>query len=151
LKWKLDDSHLSSRLRDQLALQAMVNIARAHDQQSDLVPSLEGLANYQQVPLEALARMLDALQREGLILSTDQNPPQYLPGSSLQHIRVIDILRCARAAEDKEQTVNTRSDAVVAVLLQEVDQHLESHLGARSLADVLNSPVDDRNHEDSLV
>jgi hypothetical protein len=95
--------------------------------------------------------MLDALQKDGLIQQSTQDPPLYLPGASLQHIRLADILRSARQAEDDGQTERLHSDNVVDRLMRELDQDLESHLGKESLAVVLQKFKDGAKHEDSLV
>jgi membrane protein len=151
LKWKKSNFHLSGRMRDQLALQAMVDIARAHDRQSTLLPSLENLAISQQVPVDVLKRMLDALQADGWISQSAEDTTHYLPAVSLQRIRLVDILRSARLAEDDGQTGRFRSDAVVGSLLRELEQDLELHLGEATLADLLQKFEDDAKHEDSLV
>jgi len=151
LKWKRSNSHLSARLRDQMALQAMVNIARAFDRQSELVPNLRNLAAYQQVPAPVLARMLDALQQDGLVIQSADNPPSYLPGAALQRIGLGDILRSARNAEDEGQSDNLRSDAGVSRLLQSLEQQLETQLGDETLAGFLQTIEEDQAHEDSLV
>jgi membrane protein len=151
LKWKKNNLHLSGRMRDQLALQAMVDIARAHDRQSTLLPSLENLAISQQVPVDVLQRMLDALQTDGWISQSAEDTTHYLPAVSLQRIRLADILRSARLAEDDGQTERFRSDAVVDSLLRELEQDLELRLGEATLADFLQKFEDDAKHEDSLV
>jgi len=151
LKWKRSNSHLSARLRDQMALQAMVNIARAFDRQSELVPNLKNLAAYQQVPAPVLARMLEALQQDGLVIQSADNPPSYLPGAALQRIGLVDILRSARNAEDEGQSDSLRSDAEVSRLLQSLEQQLEAHLGDETLAGFLQTIEEDEAHEDSLV
>jgi len=151
LKWKKLELRLSSRMRDQLALQAMVNIARAHDGQSGPEPSLENLAAYQQVPIDVLKRMLDVLETNDLIQQSADDPPRYLPGSSMQRIRLVDILRSARQAEDEGHTDSFRSDAPVSTLLRELEQNLESHLADKTLADLLLNFEDEAAHEDSLV
>jgi membrane protein len=151
LKWKKLNLHLSSLMRDQLALQAMVDIARAHDRQSTMLPSLENLAISQQVPVDVLKRMLDALQADGWISQSAEETTHYLPAVSLQRIRLADILRSARLAEDDGQTGRFRSDAVVDRLLRELEQDLELRLGEETLADFLQKFEDDANHEDSLV
>ena len=151
LKLEQIDFHMSGRMRDQLALQAMVNIARAHDKQSDLIPSLENLASYQQVPVSALKRMLDALQNDGLVQVSVQNPPLYLPAVSLQRIKLADILRSARAAEDDGQTDSCQSDAAVSNYLRELEQKLEAQLGEESLDEFLTRFEDDSRHENSIV
>jgi membrane protein len=151
LKWKKNNLHLSGRMRDQLALQAMVDIARAHDRQSTVLPSLENLAISQQVPVDVLQRMLDALQADGWISQSAEETTHYLPAVSLQRIRLLDILRSARQAEDDGQTERFRSDAVVDSLLRELEQGLELRLGEETLADFLQKFEDDAKHEDSLV
>jgi DNA-binding IscR family transcriptional regulator len=138
-------------MRYQIALQAMVDIARVHDRQLQLVPSLENLAAYRQVPAELLQRMLDALQRDGLIQLSAQNPPLYLPGASLRQIKLADILRSARAAEDDGQSDSFRSDAPVSAVLREMELEFESHLGQLPLVEFLKKFSDDGEHEDSLV
>lgn len=151
LKQEQIDFHMSGRMRDQLALQAMVNIARAHDQQSELIPSLENLASYQQVPVGALKRMLDALQSDGLIQLSAQNPPLYLPAVSLQRIKLADILRSARFAEDDGQTDSCRSDVEVSRFLKELERELEAHMGEESLDEFLKRIEDGPGHENSIV
>jgi len=151
LKWKKHNLHLSSRMRDQLTLQAMVDIARAHDRQSKLMPSLENLAISQQVPVDVLKRMLDALQADGWISQSAEDTSHYLPAVSLQRIRLVDILRSARLAEDDGQCGRFRSDAVVDGLLRELEQDLELRLGEATLADLLQKFEDNAKHEDSLV
>ncbi|MDH3633970.1 MAG: YihY/virulence factor BrkB family protein [Gammaproteobacteria bacterium] len=151
LQQKRIDFHLSGRLREQLALQAMVNIARAHDQRSALVPSLENLASNQRVPVAALKRMLDALQHDGLVQRSAQDPPLYLPGSSLRQIKLVDILQSARKAEDNGHNDICQSDAEVSNYLRGLEQALESHMGEESLAQFIQSFEDESRHEDSLV
>ena len=145
------DFHLSGRLREQLALQAMVNIACAHDQRSELIPSLENLASYQRVPVVELKRMLDALQQDGLVQRSEQDPPLYLPGSSLQQIKLADILRSARKAEDNRQNNTCQSDTEVSNYLRGLEQALESHMGEESLGQFIQRFKDESRNEDSLV
>jgi DNA-binding IscR family transcriptional regulator len=142
---------LSARLRDQLALQVMVSIALAHDRQSELVANLKNLAAYQQVPAPVLARMLEALQKDGLVIQSADIPPSYFPGAALQRISLVDILRSARNAEDEGQSDSLRSDAEVSRLLQSLEQQLETQLGEETLAGFIQSIEEDQGHEDSLV
>jgi len=151
LKWKKNNLHLSGLMRDQLALQAMLDIALAHDRQAKLLPSLENLAISQQVPVDVLKRMLDALQADGWISQSAEETTHYLPAVSLQRIRLVDILRSARRAEDDGQTERFRSDTVVDSLLRELERDLELRLGEETLADFLQKFEDDAKHEDSLV
>ena len=151
LKWHNRQKRLSARLRDQLALQAMVNIGLAYDRQSELVPDLKNLAAYQQVPAPVLERMLDALQADGLVTLSADRPPRYLPGAAMQRIRLVDILRCARHAEDDGQSDSLRSDRAVSELLQSLEARLEERVGEQTLADFLHTMEKPVTDEDRLV
>ncbi|MDH3386836.1 MAG: YihY family inner membrane protein [Gammaproteobacteria bacterium] len=151
LKWNNVDIHLSSRMRNQLAMQSMVCIARAHDRQIDLIPSLENLAGYQQVPADVLRRILDVLQRDGLLRQSTENPPRYLPAASLQRVRLVDILRSAHQAEDDSYGASFCNDDQVSMLLKGLEQAVASQLGSQTLGDFIKKYEDQARHEDSLV
>ncbi len=135
LSWHRRDAHLSARMRERLALQSMVDIALVHDRQSSLPTDLDGLAARQQVPGDILARMLDALEADGLVVRSDEDPPRYLPAASLEKIRLSEILRSARTAEDDGQAEGPGVDGEVAGLLRGLEQGLASQLGDTTLAD----------------
>lgn len=151
LRRERTDFHMSGRLRDQLALQAMVSIARVHDGQSEIIPSLENLAGYQQVPVDALQRMLDALERDGLVQRSAQDPPLYLPGASLRRIKLADILRSARHAEDDGQSDSCCSDTRVSEFLIALEEEFDSKLGQESLLEFIQEFEDESQNENSLV
>jgi membrane protein len=145
LKWKKLDLHLSARMRDQLS------IARAHDRPSEQAPDLETLAAYQHLPGDVLRRMLDALQADGLLQQSADDPPRYLPAATLTKIRLVDILRSARQAEDEGHSDRFHCDAPVASLLAQLEQNFNSHLADQTLADLLQDFEGDKTDEDSLV
>ena len=151
LIWRKRDIRLSTRMREQIALQAMVDIARAYQHEGGKDTSLETLARNQQVPSLAIARMLDALEGSDLIERTATSPPRYLPGSAPHTIRLAEILRCARLAGEEEKPENFCSDGQVAVLLGELEGNLESFLGDRSLAEFINHPESEPADETGLV
>jgi len=151
LKWKQREIRLSARMRDQITLQAMYEIARAHNEPGNTAPTLENLAASQQVPLGALQHILDALEADGLLQRTAGDPPAYLPGIASSRIRLLDILRCARRAEDECHDDRFHCDQPVAQLLQGLERDLEIRLGESSLADLLQSHEDEVTDEDRLV
>jgi membrane protein len=151
LNWKKHDVRLSARMRYQLALQAMVSIARAHDQHFEMLTDAENLASYQQAPVDVLQRMLDALESDGLIQKSANNPPRYLPATSLQRIQMADILKCARDAEDDGQTKQFHSDNQVTQLLDGLQLTLESHLEDKTLAGFLQNFETESPNENNIV
>ena len=95
--------------------------------------------------------MLDALQADGLLQQSAANPAGYLPGRSIHRIRLVDILRSARQAEDDGHSDGFRSDAPVSNLLKSLEGNFESQLGDASLVDLLQELEDHAPDEDSLV
>ncbi|MCP4490824.1 MAG: YihY family inner membrane protein [Gammaproteobacteria bacterium] len=151
LKWQKRYFHLSARMREQLVLQLMVNIAQTYDQQSQMPTTIDRLASYQQAPAEVLGRMLAALEDDGMVLRTNDRPPGYIPAKSLNRIRLIDILRSSREAEDNRQRENLYCDPAVGELMQSIETQYEIQLGDQTLADFLAANPLAQNHENSLV
>ena len=153
LVWQQREIRLSTRQREQLALQAMVDIARTHDRQSDLQTSLQNLARRQRIPAALLLRVLDALQAAGLVQQSADDPPRYLPGCSLERLRIADIVSIARQASTRSRRDSVlRSDASVTELLDGLDASLESYLGDLTLAEFIQRTEDsDTADEDRLV
>jgi len=141
LRWSKVDFHLSARMREQIILQLMVNIARYHDQQSTLLTSVDNLASYQQAPVEIIVRMIQALEDGDLILPLEGDSPAYLPARSLNRIRLIDVLRCSREAEDNRQSGSLYCDPAVASLMLDIEDQYKSRLGEQTMADfILENP-----------
>ena len=151
LHWGELNNRLSARMREQLVLQLMVNIGRSHDVRSDMPSTIDNLANYQQVSAEMLDRMLLALEADGLVRRSSDDPPCYLPARSLSRIKLIDILRSARDAESADQIDMFNCDASVAKLLAKIDTRFQSILADQTLADFLAQDAEQEKHENSLV
>ena len=151
LIWRKRDIRLSTRMREQLSLQAMVDIARAHELEPERDSSVDALARSQQVPSLALQRMLDALEGGGLVVRTASSPPRYLPGSAAHNILIADILRCARLAGEDEKPENFYTDAQVSALLDDLEGSLEKFLGERRLDELVGRPEEETTNETGLV
>lgn len=151
LIWRKRDIRLSTRMREQISLQAMVDIARAYELEDGKDTSLDALSRNQQVPSLALVRMLDALEEEGLVQRTAGSPPRYMPGSAPHTIRLAEILRCARLAGEEEKPENFCTDGQVALLLGELEGSFETFLGERTLAEFIDRTEDESAHETGLV
>ncbi|MFA9420558.1 MAG: YihY/virulence factor BrkB family protein [Gammaproteobacteria bacterium] len=137
LHWGELKSHLSARMREQVVLQLMVSIGRYYDARSDLPTTIDNLANYQQVPVEMIGRMLDALEQDELVRRSSDIPPCYLPARSISRISLNEILRSSREAESADHVDVFVCDASVSSLLNHVDERYTFVLGDRTLADFL--------------
>ncbi|NNE62702.1 MAG: YihY family inner membrane protein, partial [Gammaproteobacteria bacterium] len=137
LKWRRGDFHLSVRMREQLIFQLMVNIVRHHDQRSSVSTTLDNLARYQRVPIEVIRRMVNCLKEDGLIMSSNDRPRRYLPARPPGDIRLVEILRSARRAEDNRQRGSLYCEPAVASMLEKIDSEYDSWLGEQTLAEFI--------------
>lgn len=150
LKWSNLNVHLTGRMREQLALQLMLNIARSLEQQSTMQCTIEKLAKYQQVPMDILRRLLNALEAGDLVYRTGDDPPRYLLSRSIDRIRLIDILRGLRSAQVTAPGVSFFCDSSISKLQSDIESSYESVLGERTLADLV-AQATGGNNENSLV
>ena len=150
LKWRNLNVHLTGRMREQLALQLMLNIARSHQQQSDNQISIEKLARYQQVPIETLRRLLDALEAGDLVCRGREKSPRYRLTRSSDRIHLIDILKSLRGAQVTGPGVSFYCDSSISRLQSDIESSYESVLGERTLADLMAQDTGE-NNENSLV
>ena len=139
LKWRRGDFHLSVRMREQLIFQLMVNIARHHHRQSPVSTTVDNLARYQRVPIEVIRRMIHCLKEDGLIMSSNDRPRRYFPARSADDIRLVEILRSARRAEDNRQRGSLYCEPAVASLLEKMDSEYQSWLGEQTLAEFIKA------------
>ena len=137
LKWRHLHIHLSARIREQLALQLMLNIGRSHHQQSGFESSIENLASDLQIPLEIPRRMLDALEADDLVRRSGNDSSHYLLARPLNRIRLIDILRSSRDAEGTDPGKGFHCDESILKLLDDIQSSYESVLGDLTLAELV--------------
>jgi membrane protein len=138
LLWHQSTIRLSARMREQLALQVMRNIALCYDQQSEMSPTVVNLAHYQKAPIDTLMRMLGALEQDGLVCQSNDETSQFIPSRSLSQITLLDILHSARDADANSQALKFHSDEPVSKLLKQIESDLETRLGQQTLSDLIN-------------
>ena len=151
LRWRRGSYHVSARMRDQLALQAMLDVGRAHDDPEQPAPNLNQLARRQRLPAEVLLRLLKALEADGLLTRASGDRHGYLPGAALERIRLADILLSVRRAEDDGRSDELFCDTPVAELLLRLETDLCDRLGECTLADLIRNPEDENTDENSFV
>jgi membrane protein len=137
LHWRELKSHLSARMREQVVLQLMVSIARYYDGCTQPPTTIDNLSNYQQVPVEMIGRMLDALEQDELVRRSSDMPPCYLPARSINRIGLNEIFRSSRDAESADHVDVFICDASVSELLTRVEERYTFVLGDQTLADFL--------------
>ena len=121
-------------MREQLGLSIMVLIAR--DYRRGLPHwSAPRLAAELEVPRAAIAPLLAALEKTGLLTVTDRE--QFVPGRDPESIPVSAIISALRSPPSGRSTPPIRGAAAAAKVVSQIDGALERELGERSLKDLI--------------
>jgi len=125
---------VEGRAREQLALSIMYFVAR--DYRRGLPPwSARRLAAQLDVPVDALAPLLESCEKAGLLAVTDKE--QFLPGRDPQGISLAAIVAVARTPLRERAAPLADVPAAVKVMAQ-IDGLLGRELGTRTLKDLID-------------
>jgi membrane protein len=126
---------LSSRLREQLALQLMYLVAYNHHH--DRPPwNLDQFAEYLNIPGEPVHRMVRVLVDAGYLIEiSDDDPPIYLPLHDIDTTRLVDLLTDIRVAGESRFLSLKQLTPVQPVeqLMSGLQVSSETALGERTL------------------
>jgi len=132
-----DESQISGRARERIALAVMKDIARQYAQGAT-PPSIATLSERLEVPIQSVNWVVDIMLQGRLLTSTIASPPTYVPGRSAESIMVRDILESVRmAGHDADQSTHKkRGDDVVEQVMTKLDRSRSRTLGAMTLQDL---------------
>lgn len=133
------DGHpLSARERERLALLSAVVIAREY--RADRPPwTVDALAEHCRAPAEALAEVLDALQRARILLPTcAQESPGYVPARAPDTITAAQVLQAVRCHGSVVPAglVERAEDTLAERLLADAERRAQTQLAQLSLRDL---------------
>lgn len=138
LGYMVREVRLSNRLREQVALLVGVLVARRH-YQGERPWTTNELAQELAVPESALRPVLWALQQGRLLVSTQGDPPAWLPGRDIARIPLTELLGAVRTYEDPEHLPPRRVRSLPAVdeLLAHIDASVVAGLEEHTLRDLV--------------
>jgi membrane protein len=126
---------LSSRLREQLALQLMYLVA--YNYCHDRPPwNLDRFAEYLNIPGEPVHRMVRVLVDAGYLIEiSDDDPPIYLPLHDIDTTRLVDLLKDIRGAGESRFLSLQQLTPVQPInqLMSDLQVSSETALGERTL------------------
>ncbi len=135
LRWREEKITLSSMMRETLAFQLMLEIGREHYQPSAISPTRQNLIDRLTLPSEIVLRLINSLVKGGLITQAKGKNGAYLPTRSIDQIKLIDILRTTRQADDQGMSDQIRADDEIKKLQQDIDTGLQQVMGEQTLKD----------------
>jgi membrane protein len=134
---KVESRHMSAVLRENLCLQLMYEIANEHFHAKGFETSGKNLAQHLKVPQSMVDRMLNTLQECGFILPTQGAKLSYLPARAIDNIQLLDILNCARLAEDGNRHARLKQSTAVSELQQSIESSRQQLLSDKTLRDLI--------------
>jgi membrane protein len=139
LRWKSADFMMSALLRENLGLQLMLNIGRAHYQPQSDAARESSLIDALKIPEALVKRMLHSLRQQGLVVPAGDDGSLYLPARAIDKISLLEILQAARRAEDNELSGLMVADAAVKDIQQRIDNNLQQVLAEQTLQDLVKA------------
>jgi len=133
---------LSNRLREKLALFTMLLIGQNY-YRGRPPWTLEAMAQHLQVPMDAMASIVESMVRRGLLAHTDDDPPGYLPARPLETTQLKDVLAAVRAADEEPYLTPDHLPTQPAVegLVNHIEGALEQALHGQTLKDLALSDM----------
>jgi len=135
LRLGLRDVRLSSSETEQLALAICYLLARRHREGGERW-TVHTLAGQLQVPGIAVARLVRALEAEGLVAETDDG--ELVPGRDPHSTPLTEVLSVARRAQGLHGGQGAPAPQAVAQAWNEIEAAWRERLGAKSLAELLD-------------
>ncbi|HHJ16410.1 MAG TPA: YihY family inner membrane protein [Gammaproteobacteria bacterium] len=130
--------HLSSRLRERLALQIMFMVAERHLRAGDPWTADE-LVHHLGLPMQPIHNVLQLMVKSGFLSLTADEPPAYLPRRDIETITLRELYEVVRSAgENRLLTLQTLPhQAEVERAMRAVQQAVESQLDDVTLRDLV--------------
>ena len=135
------DLLLSNNLKERLALGIMARIGARHYQ--NLVGcECKDLALNFNVPSDIIARVLRALEDEGLVKQSNDKAPLYLPAKPLEDMTVKSVLDAVRYANENDHLNSDRLPANPQMdsIFGNIDQAVTDALAAQTIKDLVKKP-----------
>ena len=129
---------LSARLREKIGLLLMLRVAQSFHNDSEKLTKQQ-LGKNLDIAAEALSLVIRPLEKHGLLTESCDKRRVYLPGRSLEHIRISEIWHAVRSAEESIHLNpdNVASDETVDGLLHDINESINSTLDDMTLLELV--------------
>jgi membrane protein len=128
----------SARLKERAGLALLYLIADAYYQGRPRWTQ-DALIQHLGLPGDAVAELLQPLERAGLLVETGEDNPGWVPARDPQHIFLAEVLEVLRSAEETAHPLRSRARALDPGerLMTQVRQARDSALDGRTLKDLV--------------
>jgi membrane protein len=129
---------LSTRLREKIGLMVMLRVGQSFHHDKEKLTQQQ-LGKNLDIATEALSLVIRPLEERGLITESCDKNRVYLPGKSLERIRIRDIWDAVRSAPESPHLNpdNIASDDAVDALLGNINASISNAVGDMTLLDLV--------------
>ena len=130
----------SNRLRERIALAAMVRIGQAH-LEGRTPPDALALASAMRLPMELVDDALEALKRDCLVILSEEPASGFVPARDMARIRLLDVLTSVRCAHEHRELVPDilPREPIAEELMLDLEEGARTVLGERTLRDLVEA------------
>ncbi len=131
------DLEMSGRVRERLALLTMTVIGRRFYRGGDAWTA-EGLAERLATPLDSVEKILEVLERQGLLCRSGESEIVFLPAHSPETLAVKDVLDAVRTVEENPfmNVARLPSDQAVENVARRLEGAVETALAGLTVKDL---------------
>ena len=131
---------LSSRLREKLGLLVMLHVGQSFHFNTEKLTE-RTMAMKLDIAPEALSLIVNALLEKGLLTESCDKRRVYMPGKSLEHIQIQEILDTVRRAQESPflNPNNISSDEAVDELVANIKQSVSNAIKDVTLLDMVKN------------
>ncbi len=130
---------LSNRMKEKVALMSMLKVAESYYSKDKKI-TLSDLNQYLNISSESLAPVIHSLHKMGLLIRTDSEPAEFVPGEAPDALQISDILAAVRQAEEDDivKISHLPKDDRISNLFEDYQSAAQAAIQGISLKDLLD-------------
>lgn len=131
--------HLSSQMKDRLAVLIMSRIAKQFYHQQSACTARE-LASHVHMPMDLVGEVLSALEQQSVIKQSNDKTPVYLPARPLEDLSVKQVLDAVRRAGEDAHfgTSLMPSDPAIEAVFEAIDESIKQSAANQSIKQLVS-------------
>lgn len=132
------EPRLSNSMRERLALNVMFLIGSAFRKGSSN-ETLRSLAEHMKMPSVTLRPIVDGLEKEHLLTTTDAE--ELIPGREMSRMKLLDILAVVRQRGETGSYRDPKWEKSIIGIGKQLDQSIADTVGEQTLSDLLDKAI----------
>lgn len=135
---RAEEERLSNRIKERLALLIMQAVAKSFYGNGGTWTT-DGLARHTQATMSATSRVLESLERAGILTRTNSEPSGISPARALETLTVAEVLQSVRSAEEivRPGSTGLMSEPAIEEIQETIEKASTNALDGRTIKDLI--------------